>query len=152
MGGRGVSCLLLSEPSKNLNTPPGSRRRKAILEKMSAAAGQRLRLLRLHLAPHPLREVAVNSAASGQQPAVECLDYAYSFITGDGPENAIRFAVESRTTVYDEQAGTAVVYYQCASCKSEDTFGRGIVASSKGLFQDPNYDFCPVRDGVLLVP
>lgn len=76
--------------------------------------------------------------------APNCLDYAYSFVTGGGPDNAIRFWVESKTTLFDDVNGTAQAFYQCASCKSEDTFGRGLERSGKLLFQDPNYDFCPV--------
>jgi hypothetical protein len=52
--------------------------------------------------------------------------------------------VESKCTVYDDTLGTVKCYYQCASCKSEDTFGRGTLSSGKNLFQDPNYDFCPM--------
>ena len=71
-----------------------------------------------------------------------CLDFGYSFISGAGPMCAIRFVVESRCTVYDDTAGTVKIFYQLASCKSEDTFGRGTARSGKNLFQDPNYDFC----------
>ena len=33
--------------------------------------------------------------------------------------NAIRFWIESRTTLYDDEAGTSTVFYQCGECKSE---------------------------------
>jgi hypothetical protein len=87
---------------------------------------------------------AAAPVAAAAASVLSCLDYAYSFITGGGPDNAIRFWVESKTTLYDDVNGTVQVFYQCASCKSEDTFGRGLARSGKLLFQDPNYDFCPV--------
>ena len=67
-----------------------------------------------------------------------CLDYGRSFVCTNGPANAPQFWVESRCTLIDERAGTAEDFYQCASCKSEDTFAE------KDLFRDPNYDFLPV--------
>ena len=73
--------------------------------------------------------------AAGSAAPLGCLDYAYSFITGSGPENAIRFWIESKTTLYDDRHGTTKVFYQCASCKSEDTFGKGLALSGKLLFQ-----------------
>ena len=77
---------------------------------------------------------------------IKCLDYGRSFISGTAPFNCVRFWVESRTTIFDDQAGTAVDYYQCASCKSENTFAE------KDLFQADNYDFLPILgDGYWLV-
>ncbi len=70
-----------------------------------------------------------------------CLDYGLSFICNPSPKNAVRFWIESRTTVIDESAGTATEFYQCASCKSEHTFAE------EGLFQEDNYDFLPVFGG-----
>ena len=58
-------------------------------------------------------------AARGGQPAagLRCLDYGRSFIRGTAPRNNVRFWVESRTTIFDDQAGTSTDYYQCA-CRS----------------------------------
>ena len=70
-------------------------------------------------------------------------NYAYTFITGSGPDNAIRFWVESKTTLFDDVNRTAQTFYRYASM-SEDTFGRGLALSGKLLFQDPNCGFCPV--------
>lgn len=67
-----------------------------------------------------------------------CLDYARSFVCTNGPANAPQFWIESRCRLIDEQAGTTEDYYQCASCKSENTFAE------RDLFRDPNYDFLPV--------
>ena len=79
-------------------------------------------------------------------PAPKCLDYARSFICGTAPFNCVRFWIESRTTVFDDRAGTSIDYYQCASCKSENTFG------DKDLFLADNYDFLPILgDGYWLV-
>ena len=55
--------------------------------------------------------------------------------------NNVRFWVESRTTIFDDQARTSTVFYQCASCKSENTFGE------KDLFLSDNYDFLPIFGG-----
>ena len=83
---------------------------------------------------------------------IDVLDYAYSFITNpgahsppapthetaitsppphpchptdcdSGPGNAVRFWIESRTILIDDNSGERTVIYQCASCKSENTFG-----------------------------
>ena len=84
--------------------------------------------------------------ASDAAERIECLDYGRSFISGTAPFNCVRFWVESRTTIFDDEAGTAVDYYQCASCKSEHTFAE------QDLFQGDNYDFLPILgDGYWLV-
>jgi len=69
---------------------------------------------------------------------MDILDYGRSYICYPGPGNAARFVVESRTRVVDAIAGAAEDYYQCASCKSENTFGE------KDLFPADNYDFLPI--------
>jgi hypothetical protein len=79
--------------------------------------------------------------AGGVGERIECLDYGRSFIAGTAPFNCVRFWVESRTTIFDDQAGTAVDYYQCASCKSENTFAE------QDLFKADNYDFLPILGG-----
>lgn len=74
------------------------------------------------------------------------IDYGLSFITGKASWNRVRFWVESRTRILDAQTGQYKDYYQCASCKSENTFAR------KDLFVADNYDFTPVfgpDDGVI---
>lgn len=76
-----------------------------------------------------------------EKTANKCLDYGRSFICGTAPFNCVRFWVESRTTIFDDQAGTATEYYQCASCKSENTFAE------EDLFHADNYDFLPVLGG-----
>ena len=74
-------------------------------------------------------------------PEFECLDYGRSFLCHTAAFNAVRFWVESRTTLFDEQASTQLVIYQCGSCKSEHTF------AGKDLFQQDNYDFMPIYGG-----
>jgi hypothetical protein len=81
------------------------------------------------------------TARAGEASKSKCLDYGRSFICGTAPMNNVRFWVESRTTIFDDQAGTATDYYQCASCKSENTFGE------KDLFLADNYDFLPILGG-----
>jgi hypothetical protein len=74
------------------------------------------------------------------------LDYGRSFICNPASFNSVRFWVESRTTIYDDKAGTSSVFYQCGSCKSENTFGE------KDLLYADNYDFLPIwGDGQWLV-
>jgi len=66
------------------------------------------------------------------------INYGLSFISGHGPYNQVRFWVESRMRFIDEINNTVEDYYQCGSCKSEDTFAE------KNLFYKDNYDFIPV--------
>jgi hypothetical protein len=72
---------------------------------------------------------------------LSCLDYGLSFITNSGPENQVRFWVESTTKVIDEKTGISMDFYQCGSCKSEHTFAK------TNLFQENNYDFLPILAG-----
>ena len=69
---------------------------------------------------------------------MQCLDYGRSFICGTASFNAVRFWVESRTTISDASTGESVDYYQCGSCKSENTFAE------RDLFHADNYDFLPI--------
>ena len=73
--------------------------------------------------------------------AFSCLDYRRSFICGTSDLNSVRFWIESRTVVVDNASGARTVFYQCASCKSENTFGE------KDLFLADNYDFLPIYGG-----
>lgn len=66
------------------------------------------------------------------------LDYGRSWIGSKGPENTVRFWVESRTRIIDERNGRFEDYCQCGACKSENTF------AGKDLFTSDNYDFIPV--------
>ncbi|MBN2291067.1 MAG: hypothetical protein JXM70_01505 [Pirellulales bacterium] len=70
-----------------------------------------------------------------------CLDYGLSFICNPSPANSARFWIESRTTIIDDSSGVSLEFYQCASCKSENTFGE------KDLFLANNYDFLPIFGG-----
>ena len=66
------------------------------------------------------------------------LDYGRSFLIGKGASNEVRFWIESRIRILDEQDGTHEDFYQTASCKSENTFRE------KDLFQRENYDYLPI--------
>lgn len=68
----------------------------------------------------------------------EFVDFRFSHVVTQGPENAVRFAPESRCVIDDETNGVRYEYVQCASCKSEHTF------SDDRLFMENNYDFVPV--------
>jgi hypothetical protein len=69
------------------------------------------------------------------------LDYGLSFICNDASFNNVRFWIESQTTIIDQQNDTTAEYYQCASCKSENTF------AAQDLFIEDNYDFLPILGG-----
>ena len=83
----------------------------------------------------------LDSAAADEAGTIECLDYGRSFICNTATFNAVRFWVESRTILYDDNAQTKLVIYQCGSCKSEHTFAE------EDLFQQDNYDFMPIYAG-----
>lgn len=74
----------------------------------------------------------------GMPSVEECLDYGRSFVCHGGPDNAVRFWIESRTTLLDEDTGQVEHFYQCGSCKSERTFAQ------RDLFTEENYDFLPI--------
>ena len=75
-----------------------------------------------------------------------CIDYGRSFLCNTAEFNTVRMWIESRTTITDSKSGKSTVYYQGASCKSENTFGE------KDLFYKDNYDFLPIfGDGKVLV-
>ena len=76
----------------------------------------------------------------------KCIDYGRSFLCNTAEFNSVRMWIESRTTIIDTKSGKSIVYYQGASCKSENTFGE------KDLFYKDNYDFLPVfGEGKVLV-
>ena len=95
-----------------------------------------------------------NLTACTQKPVAEdmstdirsCIDYGRSFYCNTAEFNSVRMWIESRTILIDPKAGTTTIYYQGASCKSENTFGE------KDLFYKDNYDFLPIfGDGKVLV-
>jgi hypothetical protein len=76
----------------------------------------------------------------------KCIDYGRSFFCNTAEFNSVRMWIESRTTIIDTKSGKSTIYYQGASCKSENTFGES------ELFYKDNYDFLPVfGDGKVLV-
>ncbi|MAE63931.1 MAG: hypothetical protein CMJ18_06625 [Phycisphaeraceae bacterium] len=86
---------------------------------------------------------------TGTSDGITCLDYAHSYMWPyNKARDSVRVAIESRTILYDDEAGTATAYYLGASCKSEDTYGvnkdygeTGFRPGANTLFVDPNYDF-----------
>jgi hypothetical protein len=66
------------------------------------------------------------------------IDYGRSFVCTSADFNSPRFWIESRCRIIDDESGTTEDFYQCGSCKSEDTFAE------KDLFYEDNYDFLPV--------
>ncbi len=104
----------------------------------------RRRLLNSGLGATLLAAFSEEAAAAGVPFAP--IDYGRSFLQGKWAENRVRFWVESRTRILDPQSPSPIDYYQCASCKSENTF------APKDLFHKENYDFLPIFgpvDGVI---
>jgi hypothetical protein len=84
---------------------------------------------------------AGNASAAPAEERIRCLDYGRSFLCHKGEtavSNAVRFWIESRTTLLDDRGKATHEFYQCASCKSEHTF------APKNLFIADNYDFLPI--------
>ena len=78
----------------------------------------------------------------GEPPEVFPLDYGRSFLANPATSNSVRFWIESRTILFDDKGGSEPIhFYQCASCKSENTFGE------KDLLYADNYDFMPIFGG-----
>ncbi|MBM3211374.1 hypothetical protein FJZ33_04075 [Candidatus Poribacteria bacterium] len=71
---------------------------------------------------------------------METCDFSRSFITfiTKNRANNARIQVEARCILVDQEAKTSEDYYLVASCKGEDTYGKGI------LFLIPSYDFCMI--------
>jgi len=84
--------------------------------------------------------------AQPKKTSPRCLDYGRSFVCNTAAFNSVRMWIESRTTIIDSQAGTRTEYYQCGSCKAENTFAK------RDLFKPDNYDFTPIfGDGQMLI-
>ncbi|HGE69202.1 TPA: hypothetical protein ENX78_00105 [Candidatus Poribacteria bacterium] len=71
---------------------------------------------------------------------MQTCDFSRSFITftTKNRTNNARIQVESRCEITDQDTGKSETYYLVASCKGEDTYGKG------RLFFVPNYDFCMI--------
>ena len=92
---------------------------------------------------HLLQAALLAPPASSTLPP---LDYGRSFLQGKWADNRVRFWIESRTRLLRPDNPQPIDYYQCASCKSENTF------APKDLFHKENYDFLPIfgpEDGVI---
>ncbi len=114
-------------------------RREALLAAAVGAAS-------LHATGARAAETETAATEQGSVVTMRPLDYGLSFVCNKAPMNSVRFWVESRTRIIDDAAGTWADYYQCASCKSENTF------AIKGLFMEDNYDFLPILgEGLWLV-
>ncbi len=71
---------------------------------------------------------------------MQTCDFSRSFITfvTNNRTNNARIQVESLCKIIDQETGKSENYYLVASCKGEDTYGKG------RLFLVPNYDFCMI--------
>ncbi|MGB9595348.1 MAG: hypothetical protein ACPL7B_03625 [Candidatus Poribacteria bacterium] len=71
---------------------------------------------------------------------MQTCDFSRSFITfvTKNRTNNARIQVESWCKIIDQETGISENYYLVASCKGEDTYGKG------RLFFVPNYDFCMI--------
>jgi hypothetical protein len=67
-------------------------------------------------------------------------DFSRSFITfvTKNRSNNARIQVEARCNLLNQRAGESEDYYLVASCKGEETYGKGC------LFLTPSYDFCMI--------
>ncbi|NIA16455.1 MAG: twin-arginine translocation signal domain-containing protein [Nitrospiraceae bacterium] len=108
--------------------------RRQALQAAAAAAGA------MSLASGRTRaaEGGPNSAKGNAMASMPPLDYGRSFICHTAPFNSVRFWVESRTRIIDDESGAWTDYYQCGSCKSENTFAE------QDLLKEGNYDFLPI--------
>lgn len=68
----------------------------------------------------------------------EIPDFGRSFIVCTGAGNAPQFWIESICHITEHPTATTQSFFQCASCKSEHTYGDA------DLFITPNYDFMPI--------
>ena len=66
------------------------------------------------------------------------IDYGRSFAMTTPPGDEVRFWVESRTRIIDEQTGEHEDFLQAGSCKSERSFVE------RDIFLEDNYDFLPI--------
>ncbi len=134
----------MTVPHRSDPAPQSSAKRGASRRRFLAGAGAAVAAP--WVAPGAALGLSATTANGEEAANAKCLDYGRSFISGTAPFNCVRFWVESRTTIFDDEAGTAIDYYQCASCKSEHTFAE------QDLFQADNYDFLPILgDGSWLV-
>lgn len=67
-------------------------------------------------------------------------DFSRSFITfvTKNRHNNARIQVEAKCSIFDVETKKAEDYFLVASCKGEDTYGKG------SLFFMPSYDFCMI--------
>ncbi|HOK80821.1 MAG TPA: hypothetical protein PK303_05500 [bacterium] len=78
---------------------------------------------------------------------MDFIDYGHSYIQTSGPQNAVRFLIESQMELIDLKTGQTKEFFQVASCKSENTFAR------ENLFKKDNYNFLPVfldRENIII--
>ena len=71
---------------------------------------------------------------------MQTCDFSRSFVTfvTKNRTNNARIQVESRCEIFNQETGETETYYLVASCKGEDTYGKG------RLFLVPSYDFCMI--------
>jgi hypothetical protein len=95
------------------------------------------------------REQMAQQLAAAQVPKVrapspagpllpDAIDYGRSYINTRANWNSPRFWVESRLVITDPSRKATRTYFQCGSCKSENTF------PPRNLFHIDNYDFLPI--------
>jgi hypothetical protein len=131
--------IMSSRRPSEIDPGPVSSRRDFLRTGLAAASG----LMMVGKATGCAESAASGAAAADSQ---SCIDYGRSFFCNTAEFNSVRMWIESRTTIIDPKTGTTIVYYQGASCKSENTFGE------KDLFYKDNYDFLPIfGDGKVLV-
>ena len=81
---------------------------------------------------------APKSGAETPPEALPPIEYGRSFVQGKAKWNRVRFEIESRTRIFDDRTGGHEDFYQCASCKGEQTF------APHDLFSPDNFNFLVV--------
>jgi len=132
-------CFVSSNKLPKSGSPSIKSRRKLLRAGLASALGL---IVTRNISGNAENPVAGKATADSKS----CIDYGRSFLCNTSEFNSSRFWIESKTTIIDLKPGNTTVYYQGASCKSENTFGE------KDLFLKDNYDFLPIfGDGKVLV-
>jgi len=85
--------------------------------------------------PQSAPSVEQRPAAAGRS-----CDFSRSFVTfvTKARANNARIQIEARCAILDRQNDRTEEFFLIASCKGEDTYGKG------PLFREPSYDFCGI--------
>ncbi len=132
-------CIIANNVPLSSGKKSGASRRTFLKTSLFAASGVLVSQALIGCANDPRTRSEAGDSLS-------FIDYGQSFFCNTAEFNSVRMWIESRTIIIDTKSGTSTIYYQGASCKSENTFGES------DLFYKDNYDFLPIfGDGKVLV-